>query len=355
MAKVRWAIAGYGKGGQIYHAPLLASAPEMEFVAVVTGNAERAAAAADRWNVPAVPSVDDLPELGVQGVTVTTPSATHVSVAERALRLGLAVVVDKPMALTADDGRALLATAQHCHRPLSVYQNRRWDSEYLTVVDLVRSGRLGRVHRMISRIDRNKPVKPGWANDSVANGGGQLYDLGTHVIDQALHLFGPVRSVHADLRTLRAGAIGEDDFEVHLQHLSGVHSTVAAGLANPAAGPRFLINGSAGGFSISAPDIQEAQVQAGSTPASLGQAWGREPESSWGTLWTADGPQRWPSARGSWDTFYPAMARAVLGDGPVPVDPADAVATAEVIDAARLSAATGQVVMFAARALDSGA
>ena len=355
MGRVRWAIAGFGKGGQVYHAPLVASAAELEFVAVVTGNAERAAAAADRWKVPAVSSVDDLPGLGVQGVTVTTPSATHVSVAQHALRLGLAVVVDKPMTLTAADGRALLATAQKSGLPLSVYQNRRWDSEYLTVVDLVRSGRLGWVHRMISRIDRidrNKPVKPGWANASVADGGGQLYDLGSHLIDQALHLFGPVCSVHADLLAVRTGAVGEDDFEVHLHHLSGVHSTVAAGLANPAAGPRFLINGSAGGFRVEAPDIQESQVQAGGTPASLGDAWGVEPESSWGTLWTADGPQRWPSARGSWDSFYPAMAAAVVGGGPVPVDPTDAAATAEVIDAARISATTGQVVAFPARALD---
>ena len=167
-----------------------------------------------------------------------------------------------------------------------------------------------------------------------------------------LQLFGPVRSVHADLLAVRAGAVGEDEFEVHLHHLSGVHSTVAAGLASPAAGPRFLINGSAGGFRVEAPDVQESQLQAGDTPTSLGDAWGVEPESSWGTLSTADGPRRWPSARGSWDTFYPAMARAVIGDGPVPVDPADAVATAEMIDAARMSAATSQVVAFPARALD---
>lgn len=341
-ASVPWALAGYGPGGRVFHAPLIASAAGLELVAVVTRDGVRRAAVAADWpGTATVDRIEDLPALGVRGVTVATSSGTHSELARRALDVGLAVVVDKPFALTAAAARGLLEHAAAAGLMLTAYQNRRWDSDLLTVRALVASGRLGRVHRFTSRIDRFRSVSPERPGTPVEQGGGTLYDLGPHLIDQAVVLWGPVARVHAQLRTVRAGSPAEDDIELHLAHHSGVLSTLAAGQASAAAGPRFQVNGTAGGFTIDGFDGQEAQLKAGGSPATLGAAWGVEPESAWGLLVTAAGRARMRSLRGRWDTFYPAVARAVLGTGAVPVDPADAIVTAQILDAARLSANTG--------------
>lgn len=343
--RVPWAVAGYGSGGRVFHAPLLASAAELTFSAVVTRNAGRRAAVAADWpGVATVDRIEDLTALGIRGVTVTTSSGTHAELAHRALDAGLAVVVDKPFALTAAAARGLVDHATAVGLVLTAYQNRRWDSDLLTVRALVASGQLGRVHRFTSRIDRLRAVSPERPGPPVEQGGGTLFDLGPHLVDQAVLLWGPVARVHAQLRTVRAGSPAEDDIELHLEHRSGVLSTLAAGQASAAAGPRFQVLGTAGGFLIGGFDSQEAQLKAGGSPVTLGPAWGVEPESAWGVLTTGAGRARVRSARGRWDLFYPAVARAVLGTGAVPVDPADAVVTAQIFEAARVSAATGASV-----------
>ena len=341
---VRWALAGYGSGGRIFHAPLLRCADGVEFAAVVTANPERQAqVAADLPGVSAVPDLAALPGLGIEAVTITTPPATHTTLAHQALDLGLDVVVDKPFALDAAAATELVAHAREAGRTLTVYQNRRWDSDLLTVRRLVDDGRLGTVHRFISRIDRFKAVKSGWADDP-ADGGGTLLDLGPHLVDQALHLFGPVARLHAQVRAVRAGSATDDEIELHLEHASGVFSTLAAGMATAAEGPRFQVTGSLGGYLVLGFDIQEEQLKAGGSPASLGSSWGQENPSDYGVLTTAAGTTSVPTERGRWDTYYPAAAAAIRGAGQLPVDPADAVATARVLDAARLSAAEKRVV-----------
>ena len=340
-APVAWALAGYGAGGRTYHRPLITSAAGLDLVAVVTRSADRRTQlATDAPGVVAVDDLADLVDLGVNGVTVTTPSATHAEVAHRSLDLGLNVVVDKPFALTADAAAELVRHAADPATPglLTVYQNRRWDSDLLTVRRLLADNVFGRVTTFTSRIDRFRTVKPGWAGGSADEGGGALLDLGPHLVDQAVLLFGPVTTVYAELRTVRDGAGAEDDLLLSLEHATGVRSRLIAGMASAAPGPRLQINGTAGGFAIGGFDNQEAQLKAGGSPASLGDAWGVEPESAWGRLYTADGQEHpVPSERGRWDTFYPAVAAAVRGDGSVPVDPSDAVHTAQVLDAARVS------------------
>ena len=372
---IRWALAGYGSGGRIFHAPLIASAPSLEFAAVVTGSAARVAQVRHELpGVATVPDLDALVGLGVRGVTISTPPDTHVPLARRALRAGLHVVLDKPFALTAADAAGLLADAETSGRLLVPYVNRRWDNDFLTVRHLVASGRLGAVHRLTSRLDRCRPVKPGWASDPAA-GGGTLLDLGPHLIDQALMLLGPAVTVYAEMDVRRAGGTAsdagagearrhevagpgrgarsepsgttEDDIQLHLRHASGARSTLAAGLASPATGPRFLIQGATAGVRIEGFDIQEAQLKAGSSPLLLGDRWGVDPDAT-AVLTDRDGMSvTMPLDRGRWHTFYPAVAGAVRGDGPVPADPRDAVATAQVIDAARESARTGRVVTVA--------
>jgi predicted dehydrogenase len=341
---VRWALAGYGSGGRVFHAPLIKTAVGIEFLAVVTGNpARRDQVIADLPGVTAVPDLAALVSLGVEAVTITTPPGTHTDLAHQALDLGLDVVVDKPFALDAAAARSLVEHARRAGRMLTAYQNRRWDSDYLTIRKLIDDGTLGRVHRLTSRIDRFRPVNPGWAA-STADGGGTLLDLGPHLIDQALHLFGPVARLHAQLCVTRAGSGTDDDIELHLEHASGVMSTLAAGMATAAMGSRFQVSGSLGGYLVDGFDIQEAQLKAGDDPRSLGDAWGVEDPHCYGVVTTADGSIRTPTCRGRWDLFYPMAAAAVRGLGQVPVDPADAIATAAVIDAARVSAAEHRVV-----------
>jgi len=342
----RWALAGYGAGGRTFHQPLIGSAEGLELVAVVTGAPERQdQVRADLPGATPVASLAELADLGVKGVTITTPTSTHAPLAHEALNLGLHVVVDKPFALTAADARDLVDHAARVGRVITPYQNRRWDSDLFTIKKLIADESLGTVHSFTSRIDRFRPVKGSWHGGTAAEGGGTLLDLGPHLVDQALHLFGPVVAVHAELRTIRPGAGAEDIIELHLSHASGVRSTLAAGMASAAPGTRFLVNGTRGGFIIDGFDVQEAQLKAGESPASLGDGWGVEPKSAWGRLYTGESQSRTvPSERGRWDTFYPAVARAIAGEGPPPVDPRDAVATAVVLDAARQSSADRTVV-----------
>ena len=272
----RWALAGYGAGGRTFHQPLITSATGLELVAVVTGSPERQAQVrADLPGATPVAALAELADLGVQGVTITTPTATHAPLAHEALDLGLHVVVDKPFALTASDARDLVDHAARVGRVITPYQNRRWDSDLLTLKKLIADDALGTVHSFTSRIDRFRPVKGSWHGGTVAQGGGTLLDLGPHLVDQALHLFGPVVAVHAELRTVRPGAGAEDVIELHLTHAGGVRSTLAAGMASAAPGTRFLVNGTRGGFLIDGFDIQEEQLKAGQTPAGLGERLGR--------------------------------------------------------------------------------
>ncbi len=346
---VRWALAGYGSGGRIFHAPLLTSASGVELVAVVTGNPGRQAeVAANLPGVRTVPALAALPALGVEAVTITTPPGTHTALAHEALDLGLDVVVDKPFALNAAAAAELVAHAERTGRMLTVYQNRRWDTDLLTVKKLIDDGVLGTVHRFTSRIDRWRPVKANWT-DAPTDGGGTLLDLGPHLIDQALYLFGPVARLHAQVRAIRSGSRTDDEIELHLEHASGVFSTIAAGMATASDGPRFQVDGSAGGFLINGFDVQEAQLKEGGSPTTLGDSWGVEDPSAYGLLTTADGTRPVVSERGRWDTFYPAAAAAVRGTRTAPVAAADAVATATVIDAAFLSAAEHRVVELPAR------
>ena len=268
-------------------------------------------------------------------MTITTPTATHAALAHEALDLGLHVVVDKPFALTAADARDLVDHAARVGLVITPYQNRRWDSDLLTLQKLIADGALGEVHRFTSRIDRFRPLKGSWHGGPVAEGGGTLLDLGPHLVDQALHLFGPVVAVHAELSTIREGARADDEIELHLRHAGGVRSTLAAGMASAAPGPRFQVNGSRGGFAIDGFDVQEEQLKSGASPASLGR------------LCTAGGSEKVPSERGAWNTYYPAVALAIAGEGAPPIDPRDAVATAVVLDAARESAGREAVVSLA--------
>ncbi|WP_432484365.1 Gfo/Idh/MocA family protein [Kineococcus esterisolvens] len=334
---VRFALVGYGGGGRFFHAPVVAGAAGCELVAVVTSNPERAALARAEHGVRTVAALEELVDLGVEAVAISTPAATHTDLTERALRLGLATVCDKPFALDAAAAARTVDLAQELGVLLSPYQNRRWDSDLLTLRRVLADGELGRVLRFESAFER-------WtAGDPPAAGGGLLRDFGAHLVDQALLLFGPVETVAAQTR---GGEGAEDDWRVQLAHAGGVRSELSGSWHQALPAPRFRVTGTRGSFVVEEPvDGQEAALLAGRTPAGEGAAWGAEPPSRWGHLAIGGGPvRRVPAEHGRWPDFYASFARAVRGLGPVPVDPRDAVATTAVVDAARRAAALGRTV-----------
>ena len=338
-APVRIGLAGYGLGGRYFHAPLIASAANCEFLGVVTTSPERRRQVAEDLGLPAFASLADLARAGAEAVAISTPAASRVTLTQEALRLGLAVVADKPFAPDAEAARATVELAEQLEVLLTVYQNRRWDSDFLTVRELLGQGALGTLTVFESRFERFRPQ----SGPSPA-GGGALLDFGSHLADQALVLAGPVTGVYAEMHH-RADPDGLDDDDfIALTHQSGVRSHLWGSWRQGSPGPRFRVAGTNGAYVIQDVDGQEAQLRSGGSPAKAGDQWGIEPPEHWGHLQRGDTSEPVPSARGSWDLFYPAFAAAVRGEQPVPVNPWDAVATAAVLDAARASARTAQVV-----------
>jgi predicted dehydrogenase len=349
---VRFGLVGYGTGGRVFHAPLLACAANVEFVGVVTTSGPRRAELAEQQpGVAAFDSIAELAAAGVEAVSISTPVATHAALALEAIALGLAVVVDKPFTSDARSAHTVVAAAQHAGVALSVYQNRRWDSDFRTLRRLLDDGRLGAVRRFESRFERWAPER-----QPSAAGGGTLLDFGSHLVDQALLLNGPVVRVYAQMRG--SGELDDDVF-VALHHVSGVESHLWGSWRQPAPGPRLRVTGTTATFIVDGVDGQEAALKAGRSPAGqspagqsagggsvagLADGWGAEPEHAWGRLHDGGAARVVPSERGRWDLFYPAFAAAVRGDGPVPVEPADAIRSMTVLDAARQSARTGEAV-----------
>ncbi|GAB3973976.1 Gfo/Idh/MocA family oxidoreductase [Actinoallomurus acanthiterrae] len=337
---LRIGLVGYGFGGRYFHAPLLASAPECAFLGVVTTSPERRKQVAAELDRPAYASLEELAAAGAEAVAISTPADTHIPLTRQALELGLAVVCDKPFALDADAARETVELAERLSVALTVYQNRRWDSDFRTLRRLVDAGTLGALTRFESRFERFAP-DPG----PPAAGGGTLLDFGSHLVDQALVLCGPVERVYAEWHVGDGGF--DDDVFVALTHRDGARSHLSGSWRQGAPGPRFRASGTAGAYVVDGVDGQEAALLAGATPASAGERWGAEPQERWGQVLCGDHAEPAPTERGRWDVFYPAFAAAVRGTGPLPVDPWDAVTTATVLDAARTSATTGEVVPLA--------
>jgi predicted dehydrogenase len=348
---VRIGVVGYGLGGRSFHAPLIASAPELELVGVVTTNAERRAQLAT--DHPGVAALDDLAALvaaGAEAVAISSTTGTHSQLTDEALDLGLHVVCDKPLAVDAAAAASSIARAEAAGLLLTAYQNRRWDSDFLTIKRVLAEGTLGAVFRFESRFERWAPGAPrAWwrAELPPEEGGGIRLDLITHLADQAVQLFGPVATVYAELATRRAASTAEDDISVLLTHAGGMSSQLYACTMSGDTSRRFRVLGTEGAFVVGGVDGQEDALRAGRSPASEGPAWGVEPESAWGHV--VRGPESIvvPSERGRWDTFYPAFAAAVRGTGPLPVDPHEALAVLTVLDAVALSAREHTVVSLA--------
>lgn len=347
-APLRVALVGYGPAGSFFHAPLIAATPGLALDTVVTGNSERRAqAAAEHPGVAFAGTADDLwARAGdLDLVVLASPNRTHVPLATAALRAGLPVVVDKPLAATAAEARELAALAEQRELLLTVFHNRRWDSDFRTLRALLERRELGEVHRFESRFERWRPQpKGGWRESGdPAEIGGLLYDLGSHLVDQALTLFGPARLVYAESDVRRPGAAADDDDFIAITHAGGVRSHLWMSATASRLGPRFRVLGSTGGYVSYGLDSQEAALREGLRPGE-GAVWGAEPESAWGTAGTDENVRPVPSLPGDYPAFYAAVDAALREGAPPPVTALEAAAAIEVIEAARQSAATGRAV-----------
>jgi predicted dehydrogenase len=334
---IRAGIIGFGLSGRVFHAPFLATNPDFEVSIIVTSNPERASEAA-RLHPAAtvVDSVDELFERAGQGqldlIVIGSPSGTHAALADRALDAGVAVVVDKPFAVTTAEGRALIEKAERLGLPFTVFQNRRWDGDFLTLASLLDAGQLGDVRRFESRFEWWKPVQAkSWKAEATASeGGGILYDLGVHLLDQALQLFGDVEQVHAEVITRREGGVADDDTTVLLTHTSGVRTQLWMNGMAAQVGPRFHVLGSTSAYTSWGLDPQEAQLRGGALPTDDG--FGVYGEDRWGLLGIDGDVLALPTQAGKYATFYELLAEAMLHGGALPIDPRDSLRSLEIIE-----------------------
>ena len=345
---LRAAIVGYGLAGSVFHAPLIAATPGMTVSAVVTSNAERAEQARLAYDgVRVFDSVDEVwPRADeIDLVVVATPNRLHAPIAQAAIEAGIAVVVDKPFAVTAGEARSVIEAAAARGVPLSVFQNRRWDGDFLTLQRLLGEGALGEITRYESRFERWRPViKQGWRESgSEADAGGLLFDLGAHLIDQALVLFGPATHVYAEVDERREGVQAPDDVFVALTHATGVRSHLWCSAVASDLAPRLRVLGSRSAYVKYGLDVQEDALRSGGRP-DRDPSWGAEPEAQWGTLGVGGDASPVATEPGAYQRYYAGVAAALRGEGPLPVDPSDSVEGLRVIEAARRSHGLGQVV-----------
>ena len=343
---MRIGVVGFGTGGLHFHAPFIEAADGVELAGVVTRNPDRRRILSERF--PGVPAYDSLHDLvtteraagGLDAVTITTPPQTRHDLVLEALQLGVHVVADKPFAPTAPAAVVLDRAARDAGLVLGVYHNRRWDSDIRTLQALIDSRVLGRITRFHSRFDADDP-------GTLEGGehGGLLRDLGSHLVDQALWLFGPVERVYARLDEVPTPAGPTDgSFLVVLSHRNGTTSELSATKINHLAERELRVYGEQGSYLARGTDVQAQAIFAGLRPAAMPDDWGREPESAWGSLGTAAGSRRVPAEQGNYTRYYELFAEAVRTGGDPPVSARDAVEVLAVLDAARESSRSGQSV-----------
>ena len=344
-AVLRVAIAGYGLAGEVFHAPLVQATAGMTVAAVTTSHEERAERA--RGAHPGVlvfPDADALLQRAedIDLLVVATPNRLHIPIARQALARGLAVVMDKPLAADAQPAAALVDDFHAAGVPFTVFQNRRWDGDFLTVRGILESGELGSITRFESRYERFRPhvdVSAWRELADASEGGGLLLDLGAHLVDQALTLFGYPERVYAEIATRRPGARVDDDVFVALEHGGGVRSHLWMSAIAPMAGRSLRLSGVRAGVETPGLDPQEDQLAAGVRPGDEG--WGAGEPARWVD---EDGERSLPIRPGAYEQFYAGVRDALIDGAQMPVDPRDSVAALRVIEAARRSASTSQII-----------
>lgn len=342
---IRTGLIGFGLSGRVFHAPFIATNPAFRLDVIATSSAERAATATQQHPGATIVATPD--ELLARGdldlVILASPAHTHLEQGLAAFEAGAGVVIDKPFVPTVLDAKKLIAKSEETGKLLAVFQNRRWDGDFLTLKKLVAEGKLGDIHRFESTFERwGGPNRDRWQDTTrIALGGGISYDLGSHLIDQALQLFGPATVEDAELQVVRAGSVSDDDAFISLLHASGVRSHLTMSRAAAQSGPRFRALGSESAYTVYGLDGQEPMLKLAQWPGSEG--YGVTPETEWGLV-GIDGSEAGlvpvPTEAGDYSAFYAGVAASILEGAPSPVDPRDALEVVRIIERAHaLSAA----------------
>lgn len=350
---IRTAVLGFGFAGKVFHCPFIAAVPGLELNAIVQRKGDEASHAYPSARI--LRSAEEAfadPTLDL--IVVATPSETHFDLAALALQAGKHVVVDKPITSSSKSARALVSLAKHHSRILAPFHNRRWDGDFLTLRKLLHENSLGRVVEITSRFDRYRPLpRPNTWKEVASPATGFLYDLGPHLVDQALSLYGPPARITASVRHDRDRTDIDDAFDLILDYdmpygrtlRYGCHATMLA--AEPS--PRFLVHGTHGSFRKLGVDPQEPVLLADPNlrPPSLNSSepWLPEPESAWGTVTLPLSLQQpteltrtiVPTIPGDYRQFYANVRDALLGKAPLAVSAEDAYRTLRILDLARQS------------------
>ncbi len=339
-------IVGFGLAGRVFHAPLVHAVEGLRVAGIVArSNADLARASYPEARV--VSTLEELlQETDVRVVVIASPNSTHSQFATEALEADRDVVVDKPFATSSADAEKMIALAKARDRFLTTFHNRRWDGDFLTVRSLVESGTLGRLALFESHFDRFTPTlneaKP-WKEAADASGG-LLWDLGPHLVDQALQLFGVPERIFADVRSERAGSLTDDAFDILLRYGSaqrGLRVLLRASMLAAEPGPRFQLRGEAGAFTKFGLDPQEAALRAGVNAA--GEDWGRESEQQWGTLAqvgeSGKTARKVPTIAGDYREFYTNLRNVLRGEAQPAVSAPEAWMVTRLLELARKSSA----------------
>lgn len=341
------ALIGYGSAGRIFHAPLIHFCEGLNLQTVVTSKSHHEIKTRYPQMVVTPNFEDVLQDETIQLVIIATPNQTHFELAQKALLAHKHVVVDKPFTVTSADARALIALAKANHRLLSVFHNRRWDSDFLTLKNVIEANTIDPLTEVEMHFDRFRNYrKPNAWKESAVEGSGILYDLGSHLIDQALQLFGTPSRLFCTLVAQRPDAVIEDNFEVILLY-EKLKVTLKASMLVNAPLPKYIVHGYNGSFVKYGTDIQEAALAAGKTNF-YHATWGEEPDSNSATLYLQENElqlvHQVPIEKGDYTQFYAGIFAAIQHDTKPPVTAEEALQVIALIELAKKSATSGVVL-----------
>lgn len=354
-APIRTAVLGFGLAGKVFHCPFIAAVPGLELAAIVQRSGDTAAVAYPTARILRSPQ-EAFADPNIDLIVVGTPNETHFDLTSQALQAGKHVVVDKPLTTSATAARALIDLAKQYGRILAPFHNRRYDTDFLTVSKLHREGTLGRITQVVAHFDRFRPLqRPGTWKEIGGDPNGLLFDLGPHLVDQAVALFGLPARITGSVRTDRDKTDIDDAFDIVLEYditsSNGdtrslryeCHATMLAANASP----RFLVHGTRGSYIKQGLDPQESTLLGGARPPQLGspEAWLPEPESAWGTLSVGTDLKEpiqvartpYPSVTGDYRLFYANVRNAIRGEAPLAIPSEDGYRVIQLLELARQS------------------
>ncbi|NRF95677.1 oxidoreductase [Paenibacillus frigoriresistens] len=346
MKKVNVGIVGYGLSGETFHAPIIRSIKGMEILKVVSSNPQKV-----KKNLPNAEVVSSIEELlsdeSIDLVVITSPNPTHYSYAKQSLLAGKHVVVEKPFVIHVEEASDLIKTAKQQNKTLSVFQNRRWDNDFLTIKHCIKSEVMGEIFLYEAHYDRYRPEISSRWRETDAPGSGMLYDLGAHLIDQALHLFGTPMNVYGDVTSQRENSLVDDYFHIVLTY-GRTRVILHSGSLVRRQGPRFQVHGSKGSFIKSGLDSQEDFLRQGKLPGCVD--WGKDKEEWYGDLTVGIGERaltgKIETIPGSYESFYQGIYQAITENTPLPVTANEALNTIKVIELVKKSSEEKRTLPF---------